>query len=103
MVFSSLVKFNASAVVFRSGVLFYKIYKTMEELTSFSDRVGFSYLCVVIKKYDPVSALVVSYNKKRASNISVNEFKWVNSWFKLPFIQFLFHLSLDAWNAYTVI
>ena len=75
----------------------------MEELASLSDRVGFSYLRVVVKKYNPVSALVVAYNGKRASDISVDKFKWVNSWFELPFMWFLFHLSLDAWNAYAVI
>ena len=47
----------------------------MEELTSFNNRVGFSYLYIVIKKYNLVSALVIAYNKKRASNISIDKFK----------------------------
>ena len=75
MVFSSLVKSNMLAAAFRSGVLFYKTYKTIEELASLSNRVGFSYLRVVIKKYNLVSALVIAYNRKRASNISVDKFK----------------------------
>jgi hypothetical protein len=60
--------------------------ETIEELASLSNGVGFSYLRIVIKKRDPVSALVIAYNRKRASNISVDEFKWVSSWFELPFI-----------------
>jgi hypothetical protein len=63
------------AAVFRSGVLFYKIYEIIEELASFNNKVGFSYLRVVVKKHNLVSALVISYNRKRASNISINEFK----------------------------
>ena len=47
----------------------------MEELAFLSDRVSFSYLRVVIKKRDLVLALVVAYNRKRASNISVDKFK----------------------------
>jgi hypothetical protein len=58
----------------------------MEELAFLSDRVSFSYLYVVVKKRDLVLALVVAYNGKRASNISVDEFEWVSSWFKLLFI-----------------
>jgi hypothetical protein len=46
-----------------------------EELTSFSNRVGFSYLYIVIKKYNLVLALVVAYNRKKASNISIDKFK----------------------------
>ena len=65
--------------VFRLGVLLYKILEIMEELASLSDRVGFSYLRVVIKEYNLVSALVIAYNGKRTSNISVDKFKWVNS------------------------
>ena len=53
--------------------------ETTEELAPLSNRVGFSYLCVVIKKGDLVSALVIAYNGKRASNISVYKFKWVSS------------------------
>jgi len=71
---------------FRLGVFFYKTLEIMEELTSLSNRVGFSYLRIVIKKYNPVLALVIAYNRKRASNISINKFKWISSWFKLLFI-----------------
>ena len=67
------------ATAFRSGVLLYKTLETIVELTSFSNRVGFSYLRIVIKEYNPVSALIIAYNRKRASNISVNKFKWVSS------------------------
>ena len=75
IVFSSLVQSNASAIAFRSEVLLYKILKTMEELTSLSNRVGFSYLYIVVKEYNPVSALVIAYNRKKASDISINKFK----------------------------
>ena len=47
----------------------------MEELTSFSNKVGFSYLHIVVKECNPVLALVITYNKKKASNISVDKFK----------------------------
>ena len=67
------------AIAFKSGVLLYKTLKTIKELTFFSNRVGFSYLYIIIKEYNPVSALVIAYNRKRASNISVDKFKWVNS------------------------
>ena len=86
MVFSSPVKSNTPTTIFRLGVFFYKTLETMEELVSFSDRVGFSYLCIVIKKCDPVSALVVACNGKEVSNISMDELKWVSSWFGLSFI-----------------
>ena len=59
----------------RLKVLFYKILEVIKELTSLSNRVGFSYLYIVIKEYNLVLALVIAYNKKRASNISVNKFK----------------------------
>jgi hypothetical protein len=95
-VFSSLVKSNASTTTFRSGVLFYKTLEIIEELTSFGNRVGFSYLRIVIKKRNLVSALVIAYNRKGASDISMDEFEWVSSWFRLPFIRFLFYSSLDA-------
>ena len=49
--------------------------ETIKELTSFSNRVGFSYLHIVIKEYNLVSALVIAYNRKRASNISIDKFK----------------------------
>ena len=49
--------------------------KTTEELTPLSNRVGFSYLYIVIKKYNLVSALVIAYNRKRASDISIDKFK----------------------------
>ena len=75
MVFFSLVKSNVLAAAFKSGVFFYKIYKITEELASFSNKIGFSYLYIVIKKYNLVLALVVSYNRKRASNISMDKFK----------------------------
>ena len=58
----------------------------IEKLASLSNRVGFSYLRIVIKKYNPVLALIIAYNRKEASNISVDKFKWVSSWFGLPFI-----------------
>ena len=86
MVFSSLVKSNASITAFRSGVFFYKVLEVTEELAFLSDRVSFSYLRIVIKKRNLVSALVIAYNGKGASNISINKFKWVSSWFKLLFI-----------------
>ena len=47
----------------------------MEELASFSNRVGFSYLYIVIKKYNLVLVLVIAYNRKRANNININEFE----------------------------
>ena len=75
MVFSSLVKSNASTTAFRPGVFFYKALEVTEELAFLSDRVGFSYLHIVVKERNPVSALVVAYNGKRASNISVDKFK----------------------------
>ena len=75
MVFSSLVKSNALTTTFRLGVLFYKTLEIIEELASFSDRVGFSYLYIVIKKHNPVLALVIAYNGKGASNISIDKFK----------------------------
>ena len=58
----------------------------IEELASLSNRVGFSYLRIVVKKRNLVSALVIAYNRERASNISIDKFKWVSPWFKLPFI-----------------
>ena len=61
--------------MFRLEVLLYKTLKLMEELTSFSNRVGFNYLHIIIKKYNSVLALVIAYNKKRTSNISVDKFK----------------------------
>ena len=63
------------ATVFRLEILLYKILEIIKELTFFSNRVGFSYLYIVIKKRDPVLALVIAYNGKRASNISINKFK----------------------------
>jgi len=75
MVFSSLVKSNASIMVFRSGVFFYKVLKVIEELAFPSDRVSFGYLRIVVKKRDPVLALVISYNRKEAGNISIDKFK----------------------------
>jgi hypothetical protein len=68
------------------GVLFYKALEAIEELAFLSNGVGFSYLYIVIKKRNPVLALVIAYNGKRASNISMDKFKWVSSWFKLPSI-----------------
>jgi hypothetical protein len=62
-------------IVFGLGVLFYKTLEIIEELTSLSNGVGFSYLYIVVKKYNLVSALVIAYNRKRASNISVDKFK----------------------------
>ena len=75
MVFSSLVKSNALITAFRSRVFFYKTLKVIEELAFLSNRVSFSYLRVVVKKYNLILALVVAYNRKGASNISVNKFK----------------------------
>ena len=75
MVFSFLVKSNVSAIAFRLGVFLYKMLEIIEELTSLNNRVGFSYLYIVIKKYNLVLALVIAYNRKRASNISVDKFK----------------------------
>ena len=66
------------ATVFRLGVLLYKILEIIEGLISFSNRVGFSYLYIVIKEYNLVSALVITYNGKKASDISVDKFKWVS-------------------------
>ena len=79
MVFFSLVKSNALATAFRLGVFFYKTLEITEELAPLSNRVGFSYLYIVVKKGNLVSALVIAYNGKRASNISVYKFKWVSS------------------------
>jgi hypothetical protein len=75
MVFFSLVKSNMLTMAFKSRVFFYKELEVMEELAFFSNRVGFSYLYIVVKKYNLVSALVVAYNGKGASNISINEFE----------------------------
>jgi len=47
----------------------------MEELAFLSNRVGFSYLRIVIKKRDPVPVLVIAYNRERANNISVDKFE----------------------------
>jgi glutamate racemase len=60
--------------------------EVIEELAFLSDRVSFSYLCIVIKKHNLVSALVIACNREGASNISIDKFKWVSSWFKLLFI-----------------
>ena len=75
MVFSSLVKSNALIIAFRPGVFFYKALEVIDKLAFFSNRVSFSYLYIVIKKYNPVSALVIAYNRKRASDISIDKFK----------------------------
>ena len=56
-------------------ILFYKILEIIKELGSFSNKVGFSYLYIVIKEYNPVLALVIIYNRKKASNININKFK----------------------------
>ena len=74
-VFSSLVKSNALAIAFRLGVFFYKILEITEELTPLSNKVGFSYLYIVVKKGDLVLALVIAYNRKGANNISIDKFK----------------------------
>jgi len=78
VVFSSLVKSNALITAFRLGVLFYKILETIEELTSLSNRVSFSYLRIVIKKRNLVPALVIAYNRGKANNISADKFKRVS-------------------------
>jgi len=75
MVFSSLVKSNALIVAFRLGVFFYKTLEATEELAFLSNRVSFSYLYIVVKKRNPVLALVIAYNRKGASNISIDKFK----------------------------
>ena len=75
MIFSSPVKSNVLTMAFGLGVLFYKALEIAEELTFFSNRVGFSYLCVIVKKHDPVLALIVSYNRERAGNISMDKFE----------------------------
>ena len=62
-------------IVFKSEVLLYKMLEIIEELISFSNRVGFSYLYIVIKEYNPVLALIIAYNRKRTSNINVDKFK----------------------------
>ena len=62
-------------MAFRLGVLLYKTLEIIKEFAFLSDRVGFSYLRVVIKEYNLVSALVIAYNGKRASNISIYKFK----------------------------
>ena len=36
---------------------------------------GTYYLRIIIKEYNLVLALIVAYNGKRASNISINKFK----------------------------
>ena len=79
MVFPSPVKSNALVTTFRLGVLFYKTLEIIEELASFSNRVSFSYLYIVIKKRNLVSALVIAYNGKKASDVSIDKFKWVSS------------------------
>ena len=75
MVFSSLVKSNALIIIFRLRVPFYKALEIIEKLTSFSNRVVFNYLYIVIKKYNLVLALVIAYNRKGANNISIDKFK----------------------------
>ena len=67
MVFFSLVKSNALAIAFRLRVFFYKILEIIEELTPLSNKVGFSYLYIVIKKGNLVLALVIAYNRKKTS------------------------------------
>ena len=70
-----LVKSNALIAAFRSGVLFYKTLEIAEKLAFLSNRVGFSYLYIVVKKRNPVLALVVAYKGERASDINVDKFK----------------------------
>ena len=82
-------------MAFRLGVLFYKILEIKEELAFLGNRVGFSYLHIVVKKRNLVLALVIAYNGERTSDISMDKFKWVSSRFKLPLIRFLFYLFLD--------
>jgi hypothetical protein len=54
------------------------VYKEIEVLF-FSNRIGFSYLYIIIKEYNLVTALIIAYNRKKTSNISINKFKWVSS------------------------
>ena len=76
MVLFSLVKFNILITAFRLRVLFYKILEIIiKKFTFFNNRVSFSYLHIVVKKYNLVLALVIAYNGKGASNISVDEFR----------------------------
>ena len=49
--------------------------EVLKEFAFFSNRVGFSYLYIIVKEYNLVSALIISYNRKRASNISIDKFK----------------------------
>jgi len=65
--------------VFRLGVFFYKTLEAIEELAFLSNRVSFSYLRIVVKKRNLISALVVAYNGKGAGDISIDKFKWVGS------------------------
>ena len=63
------------AIIFRLKVLLYKILEIIKELVFFSNKIGFSYLYIVIKEYNLVLALVVAYNRKKASNIDIDKFK----------------------------
>jgi len=62
------------------------VLEKVEELAFLSNRVGFSYLRIVVKKRDLVSAFIIAHNGERTGDISVDKFEWVSSWFKLPFI-----------------
>ena len=75
MIFSSIVKSNTLIAAFKLGVLFNKTLEIAKELDFLGNRVGFSYLHIVVKKRSLVSALVVAYNRERASNISIDKFK----------------------------
>jgi len=55
------------------------VLEVIEELAFPSNRVSFSYLHIVVKKYNLVLALVISYNRKGAGDISMDKFKWVGS------------------------
>ena len=52
-----------------------KALEAIKEFAFLNNRVSFSYLRVVVKKRNLVLALVIAYNRKRASNISVDKFK----------------------------
>ena len=60
---------------FRLGIFFYKALEVIEELAFLSNRVSFSYLRIVVKKRDLVSAFVVARNGERTGDISVDKFK----------------------------
>ena len=75
IVFLSLVKSNILVTAFKLRVFFYKVLKISKKVTFFSNKIGFSHLYIVIKEGYLIIALVILYNRKKASNISINKFK----------------------------